>query len=70
METLVVHPQNEAQQKAVKAILEVLRVLYDWEPEVDDERSYNPEFVAKKLKGDEDIKAARFMVIKTEDLWK
>jgi len=70
METLVVHPQNEAQQKAVKAILEVLRVPYDWEPEVDDERSYNPEFVAKILKGDEDIKAARFMVIKTEDLWK
>lgn len=70
METLVVRPQNEAQQKAVKAILEALQVPYDWEPEVDNESPYNPEFVAKILQGDEDIKAGRYTVIKTEDLWK
>lgn len=70
METLVVHPQNDAQEKAVKAILEVLQVPYDLEPEVDNESPYNPEFVAKILEGDENIKAGRFTVIKTEDLWK
>ena len=70
METLVVHPQNDAQEKAVKAILEVLQVPYEREPEVDNESLYNPEFVAKILQGDEDIKAGRFTVIKTEDLWK
>ncbi len=70
METLVVHPQNEAQQRAVKAILEALQVPYDWEPEVDNESTYNPEFVAKMLHADEDIKAGRYTVIETEDLWK
>lgn len=70
METLVVHPQNEAQQRAVKAILEVLQVPYDWEPEVGNESPYNSEFVTKILEADEDIKAGRFTVIKTEDLWK
>lgn len=70
METLVVHPQNNAQEKAVKAILEVLQVPYEREPEVDNESLYNPEFVAKILQGDEDIKAGRFTVIKNEDLWK
>jgi len=70
METLVVHPQNEAQQRAVKAILEALQVPYDSEPEVDNEGPYNPEFVTKILEADEDIKAGRFTVIKSEDLWK
>lgn len=70
METLVVRPQNQAQEKAVKAILEALQVPYDWEPEADNESLYNSEFVAKIQQGDDDIKAGRFTVIKTEDLWK
>jgi hypothetical protein len=45
-------------------------VPHDWEPEVDNESPYHPEFVAKMLQADEDIKAGRYTVIKTEDLCK
>lgn len=65
METLVRHPQNEAQQRVLKAILEVLQVPYDWEPEVDNKSPYNSEFVTKILEADEDITPGRFTVIKT-----
>ena len=70
METLVVRPQNEAQERAVKAILEVLKVPYESEPEADSESPYNAEFVTKIFEADEDIKAGRYTVINTEDLWK
>ena len=55
METLIAHPQNEAQEKAVKAIFEALQVPYETEPDTSDS-PYNPEFVAMILQADKDFK--------------
>lgn len=70
METYIAYPQNEAQGKALRAVMEALQVPFELEPADDTESPYNPEFVAKINQGRDDLKAGRYTVIKTEDLWK
>lgn len=41
MDTLIMHPENEAQQKALELILEGLETPYENEPSVDREISDN-----------------------------
>jgi len=65
METLIVHPKNEEQADAIKAVMKVLKI--DFEAE---ESPYNPEFVKNILKAKEDIKNGKGVKIAIEDLWK
>jgi len=46
METLIVHPKNEEQATALKAVMKVLKI--DFETEV---KAYDPEFVKEVLNG-------------------
>jgi hypothetical protein len=83
METIVVKPTSRDKLEALKAFLTALKIDFTTvngtgadtaEPGSDVvkeiERPYNPEFVAKIKKGDEDYKAGRYKTIKPEDLWK
>jgi len=65
MGTLIVHPDNEEQLVAVKAILQVLKVTFE-----EEQNAYNPEFVAEILQAEDDIKNGKGVKIHTEDLWK
>jgi len=65
MGTLIVHPDNEEQLVAVKAILQVLKVTSE-----EEQNAYNPEFVAEILQAEDDIKNGKGVKIHTEDLWK
>ena len=65
METLIVHPKNEEQSTALKAVMKVLKIDFETE-----ERPYNPEFVAKIKRGQEQVKAGKGVKIAIEDLWK
>ena len=65
METLIVHPKNEEQAAALKAVMKVLKI--DFEKA---ESPYNPEFVREILQAREDIKDGKGIKIATEDLWK
>ncbi len=64
MGTLIVHPDNEEQLTAVKAVLNALKVTFE------EESPYNPEFVAEIIQAEEDIKNGKGVKIRTEDLWK
>ncbi|MVN20234.1 DUF2683 family protein [Mucilaginibacter arboris] len=64
MATLIIHPDNEEQLTAVRAILHALKISFE------EENTYNPEFVAEILKAEEDIKNGKGVSIRTEDLWK
>ena len=66
METLVAHPQNEAQEKALRAVMEALQVPYEIEPE-SIESPYNPEFVAAVLQSQEEIKAGNYSAYSMEE---
>lgn len=63
MEAVIAHPQSEEQKAAVTAILKVLNIPY----ELEEERPYDPEFVARILAEKE---AGNYKVIPPEDLWK
>jgi hypothetical protein len=65
MNYLIVHPDNNEKLTAVKAVLRALKVDFD-----EEETKYNPEFVAKMVEGEEDIKAGRTVKVSLGDLWK
>jgi hypothetical protein len=66
METIVVQPENKEQINALKAIFKAMKIKFS----IKKEKEYDPEFVAKVLKGDEDIKAGRTIKVTLDELWK
>jgi hypothetical protein len=72
METIIIHPTNEAQQKALKTILDGLNVPYENEPP-SDATEYLLSSEANKKWLDSamtEAKKGKGIEIKTEDLWK
>jgi len=65
METLTLHPKNKEQLNALKAFAKALKIDFETE-----KSPYNPEFVAKIKRGQEQIKAGKGIKIAVEDLWK
>ena len=72
MNTLLVHPANEKQDKALKAVFEAMQILYEEEPEIDEtERILANPVTAKKLdQSIQEAKEGRVTKIAMEDLWK
>ena len=72
METIVIHPENEAQQKALQMILDGFKVPYDNEP-ISDTTKYLTSTPANKKWLDTamlEAKNSEGIEIKLEDLWK
>lgn len=72
MSTIVIHPENEAQQKALQVILDGFKVPYENEP-VSDATEYLVSTKANKKWLDTAMDEARKgegKEIKLEDLWK
>ena len=65
METLIIHPKNEAQLEAVKAFVKALKIDFTTEKE-----TYNSEFVAKIKRSDANMNEGKGVKISIEDLWK
>ncbi|KQM64553.1 hypothetical protein ASE74_11060 [Pedobacter sp. Leaf216] len=65
METLIAHPKNEEEATALKVVMKVLKIDFETE-----ESPYNPEFVAKIKRSQEQMKAGKGVKIAVEDLWK
>jgi hypothetical protein len=69
MEAIIVHPKDKEQLSAFKKFFKTMNVPFEIRKE-EEEKPYNPEFVAKIMRSREDSKQGRVTVIKTEDLWK
>ena len=65
METLIAHPKNKEQLAALKAFVKAMKIDFKTE-----KSPYNPEFVAKIIRGREQAKAGKGIKIPIEDLWK
>jgi hypothetical protein len=63
METILVYPKNREKLEALKAFLKALKIDFEKSP-------YNPDFVAKIKRSDEDIKAGRTSKISLDEIWK
>ncbi len=62
----IAHPTTADQINALKAFLKSLKIKF----EVTKEKPYNPEFVDKIRRSEQDFEAGRFKEIKAEDLKK
>ncbi len=72
METIIIYPQNEVQQKALQIILEGFEIPYEQEPTMDEtERMLTNPVMTKRLNDSiQNIEKGNVTVIKQEDLWK
>lgn len=64
MELFIAHPKTYEQLEAMKAFVKALKIDFEIE------KPYDPKFVTKILKGEQDIADGKGIKIKTEDLWK
>lgn len=65
MKTLIVTPDSNEKLEAIVAFMKALKISF-----VENKSSYDPEFVEKIKKGDEDIDAGRTKRISLDDIWK
>lgn len=72
METIIIHPENERQQKALEIILKGFQIPYEEEPETDETARIlsNPKMAERLNKSIKNIEEGNVTVIKMEDLWK
>jgi hypothetical protein len=61
---ITAHPQDDSQVEAVKAFMKALKIKF----EISKEKPYNPEFVAKIKKSEQEFKDGKFTRVKKEDL--
>lgn len=65
MGILIAHPDNKEKLAALKAFMKALKIPFE-----EEKASYNPEFLEKIKRSEEDFNAGKYKAIKTEDLWK
>lgn len=72
METLIIHPENESQQKALQVILDGFQIPYEEEPESNETERIlsNPEMAERLNNSIKNINEGNVTIIKMEDLWK
>lgn len=63
METLIVHPDNQEQSDALKAVIKEYQIPFEVE-----EDDYDPEFVAKIQNARMEVKNGETRVINIDDL--
>lgn len=69
METLILHPADNNQVEAIKAIARALKVPFEVKSE-EEKSLYNSEFNEKMKLSDAEKKAGHYKVISIEELWK
>jgi hypothetical protein len=70
MSTLVVHLETEAQEKAVKAVLEALQINFEQEIDETEYLMSSPVMVDRIEQGEKDIQAGKGVKVDLNDLWK
>lgn len=71
METIIVHPKNNEEQKVIKAFLEALKIKFEnLKTKLEDTSDYNPEFAAAMERSIQDAKEGKVTRMKLDDIWK
>ncbi|HEY9196791.1 MAG TPA: DUF2683 family protein [Mucilaginibacter sp.] len=70
MSTLLIHIETEAQEKAVKAVLEALQISFEQEVDETEYLMSSPAMVAKIDEARNEARQGKGTKIDTKDLWK
>lgn len=65
METVIAKPANKEQLAALKAVMKALKVDY-----ITEKSPYDPEFLAKVERAEEQIKSGKYRKITPSEVWK
>jgi hypothetical protein len=65
METVIARPANKEQLAALKAIMKALKVDFTTE-----KSPYNPEFLAKVERAEDQMKSGNYRKITPSEIWK
>ena len=65
METVIAKPANKEQLAALKAIMKVLKVDFTTQ-----KGQYDPEFLTKAERAEEQIKSGKYRKITPSEIWK
>jgi hypothetical protein len=69
METLIIHPEGEDKAKALKGFLKAFNIRF--ESYIDEKQNpYNPEFIAKIERGNDDVRTGHTTKISLDEIWK
>lgn len=70
MSTFVVHLETEAQEKAVRAVLEALQINFEQEVDETEYLMSSPAMVARIEQAEKDIKDGKGVKVDLNNLWK
>ncbi len=72
METIIIHPQNEDQQKALQILLDGFQIPYEQEPATDETERIiaNPAMTKRLNESIKNIEEGNITSMNLEDLWK
>ena len=70
METIILHPKNKNEVKALKAFAKALGIDFTVPKREEGENPYDPEFVKMIKEGEEALKSGKGVSITVDNLWK
>ncbi|MEX8546618.1 MAG: DUF2683 family protein [Mucilaginibacter sp.] len=70
MSTFVVHLETEAQEKAVKAVLEALQINFEQEMDETEYLLSSPNMVDRIEQSEKDLQAGKGVKVDLNNLWK
>ncbi len=70
MNTLMVHPADEKQEKALKAVINAMEVKYEEDPDTTEYLLADPAMKKHLQQSIEEAKESKVTAIATENLWK
>ena len=70
METIIIHPKNNEEQKVIKAFLEALKIKFENFKSKSNEGDYSPEFVEMIQQNRKDYQDGKGIKVNLDDIWK
>ena len=70
MDTIIIHPKNNEEQKVIKAFLDALKIKFEKLKTKSNEGDYNLEFVEMVEQNRKDYKDGKGIKVNLDDIWK
>jgi len=70
METIIIYPKNNEEQKVIKAFLDAMKIKFENLKTESNEGDYSAEFVASMGPSVQDAKEGKVTRVKLHDIWK
>lgn len=70
METIIIHPKNNKEQKVITAFLDALKIKFENPKTKSNESDYSPEFVEMVQQNRKDYNDGKGIKVNLDEIWK